>query len=51
MFADEGATASASSEEERPNPSSSNSLRRMIENGMKDWKSYKSEHGMEYHIL
>lgn len=48
MFTDEGATGSASSEEERPNPSSSGSLRRMIENGMQDWKSFKSEHGKSF---
>jgi len=49
MFTDKDDTDSTSSEEAfQRNPSSSNALRRMIEDGMKDWQSFKGLHSKSY---
>lgn len=43
MFADKDNTDSDSSEE--ASQPGSNNLRRLIENGMRDWQSFKGLHG------
>ncbi len=46
MFANKDATDSESSEEETP--TSSSSLRTLIETGMKDWNSFKGLHSKSF---